>query len=66
MLGRSIIKIMSIINLNFEYFVREVEQKGPVGEATEKAESMYCLKAHKISEITSAQALQIYESIYLK
>lgn len=57
---------MSIINLNFEYFVREVEQKGPVGEATEKAESMYCLKAHKISEITSAQALQIYESIYLK
>ena len=57
---------MSVINLNFEHFVRNVEQKGAVREAIESAEKIYSLKVHKISEITPAQALKLYESIYLK
>lgn len=57
---------MSVINLNFEHFIRQVEQKGTISEAIERAEKMYCLKSHKISEISSAQALKLYESIFLK
>ena len=63
---RGIIKIMSVIKLNFQNFVQEVERKGSPSEAIERAEKMYSLKAHKIWEISSVYALKLYESIYLK
>lgn len=45
---------MSMINPEFEKFIRLVENKGDINEIILKAEKMYNLKPFNIFEITSS------------